>query len=379
MARIITVTSGKGGVGKTNLSVNMAVQMAIEGLRPCVFDADLGLANINILLGIHPEFDLVEVINGDKSLSDIIVHDPSGIDIVPGGTGIEKLVALDNAMLTSLATSFSSLDGYDVLIFDTSAGISREVLSFCMASMEVVLVIIPEPTSLTDAYSLLKVLSLNGYREPIKIVVNQAKNERFAQAVFEKFNETVLKYLPLTLQYIGELPADESVAEAVTRQRPFVTLYPNGRASGGIKRLVHRLMEVSPLSGEGKHLDDFWDKYSQALLKPLQLPNKPKENRSPIRTAIQAETKSAPIPASATVAPEPSISLRILDSLKQLLTTTADISRELSEFRKTMDKIGMPANSSSTASGTLESSQLPPVVTLDFEAYVERRRNKANA
>jgi flagellar biosynthesis protein FlhG len=378
MARIITVTSGKGGVGKTNLSVNMAVQMAMEGLRPCVFDADLGLANINILLGIRPEFDLVEVINGERSLSDIIIHDPSGIDIVPGGTGIEKLVALDNAVLTSLASSFSSLDGYDVLIFDTSAGISREVLSFCMASMEVVLVIIPEPTSLTDAYSLLKVLSLNGYREPIKIVVNQAKNERFAQVVYEKFNETVLKYLPLTLQYIGELPADESVAEAVTRQRPFVTLYPNGRAATGMKRLVHRLMEGSSLSAGQKHLDAFWDKYSQALLKPLQLPNKPKESQSTTLRTVRAETKQPAISVPATAASEPSISLRILDSLNQLLTTTADISRELSEFRKTMDKLGVSLNSSGNASGTSESSQLPPVVTLDFEAYVERRRNKAN-
>ena len=125
MPRIITVTSGKGGVGKTNISVNLAVQLAKRGRRPCVFDADLGLANINILLGIRPEFDIEDVISGEKRLSDIIIQDPSGIDIIPGGTGVEKLTHLQGDQLGRLITSFAGLEGYDVLIFDTSAGISR--------------------------------------------------------------------------------------------------------------------------------------------------------------------------------------------------------------------------------------------------------------
>ena len=146
MKRVITITSGKGGVGKTNISVNLAAQLAKEGLRTCIFDADLGLANINILLGISPEYNLEDVITGEKSLTDILVHDPCGVDIIPGGTGVEKLTAMTPESLSRMIKAFSCLEGDDILFFDTSPGISRDVISFCMASKEVVLVVIPEPT-----------------------------------------------------------------------------------------------------------------------------------------------------------------------------------------------------------------------------------------
>ncbi|MCP4752630.1 MAG: MinD/ParA family protein, partial [Proteobacteria bacterium] len=142
--------------------------------------------------------------------------------------------------------SFSCLEDYDVLFFDTSAGISRDVLSFCMASQEVLLVVTSEPTSLTDGYSLLKVLSLNGYRNPVKVVMNKAKNERFARAVFDKFNETVKQYLSIEISYAGCIPADETVSAAVTRQRPFTLLYPSTRAAASI--------EQGERLGSGHHL-----------------------------------------------------------------------------------------------------------------------------
>ncbi|MFH0728251.1 MAG: MinD/ParA family protein [Pseudomonadota bacterium] len=374
MARVITVTSGKGGVGKTNITVNLAIQLARKGVKTCIFDADLGLANINILLGVSPEYNLEDVISGEKSLREILVHHETGIDIIPGGTGVEKLAGLASGGLSELIEAFSCLEGYDILLFDTSAGISREVISFCMASMEVMLVVIPEPTSLTDGYSLLKVLSLNGYREPVKVIVNQAKNERFAEAVFNKFKETVRKYLPLEISYAGCLPADESVAEAVTRQRPFICLYPNGRASLGITRLVQHVLAAPVSDPQYGKMNTFWERYSTFVKRPFELPQG--------RTRVQnAEPTPPPLDQKSTTAsslPRQSVSAdlishQILESLNRLVSATTDISRELSEFRQTIKKSVAPGSMVQTEDGDM-ASQSPPVITLDFEAYVERKR-----
>ncbi|MFH0728812.1 MAG: MinD/ParA family protein [Pseudomonadota bacterium] len=371
MARVITITSGKGGVGKTNITVNLAIQLAREGFKTCIFDADLGLANINILLGVSPEYNLEDVICGEKSVREILVHHDSGIDIIPGGTGAELLTSLAPEQLSGLIDTFSCLEEYDFLFFDTSAGISKSVISFCMASMEVMLVVIPEPTSLTDAYSLLKVLSLNGYKEPVKVIVNQAKNERFAEAVFNKFRETVRKYLPLEISYAGCLPADESVAEAVTRQRPFVALYPNGRASLGVTRIAQNLLGAPLSKLPDEKMDAFWERYSTFVKRPFQIP----QGRSRTHTS---ETKTHPPEPKAAAENAPSghsvfISQQILNSLNRLVATTIDISRELSEFRQAIKR---PAERGSMDKpGERDTaSQHPPIIAFDFEAYVERKR-----
>jgi flagellar biosynthesis protein FlhG len=375
MARVLCITSGKGGVGKTNITVNLAIQLARKGFRACIFDADLGLANINILLGISPEYNLEDVISGEKSLSEILVHDDSGIDIIPGGTGVETLAGLGPEPLSELIGTFSCLEGYDFLFFDTSAGISREVISFCMASLEVMLVVIPEPTSLTDGYSLLKVLSLNGYREPVKVILNQAKNERFAEAVFGKFRETVRKYLPLEISYAGCLPADESVAEAVTRQRPFVSLYPHGRASLGITRLVQNLLNGPVPRPLNDKIDSFWERYANCVNRPLELPHvKPRPQNAETTTRPPAPKAAPEMPLPDDASPADLISQQILNSLNRLVTATSDISRELSEFRQAL-KGPAAFGRMDKADERDSASQLPPVITLDFEAYVERKRN----
>jgi flagellar biosynthesis protein FlhG len=322
---------------------------------------------------------LEDVISGEKSLPEILLHHETGIDIIPGGTGVEKLAGLASGGLSELIEAFSCLEGYDILFFDTSAGISREVISFCMASMEVMLVVIPEPTSLTDGYSLLKVLSLNGYREPIKIIVNQAKNERFAEAVFNKFKETVRKYLPLEISYAGCLPADESVAEAVTRQRPFISLYPNGRASLGIARLVQNMLEApvsDPLNGK---MNTFWERYSSFVNRPFELPQRRPQRQNSETKAPCVDQKSV---AASQLSGHPTsmdlISHQILQSLNRLVSATTDISRELSEFRQAIKR--------PVAQGIIDktddrgaASQSPPVIMLDFEAYVERKRKTPNS
>lgn len=387
MARVITITSGKGGVGKTNISVNLAVRLARDGFKTCIFDADLGLANINILLGISPEYNLEDVISGEKNLTDILVQDPSGVDIIPGGTGVEQLANIDPGRLTELIRNFSCLSDYDFLIFDTSAGISRDVLSFCMASMEVMLVVIPEPTSLTDGYSLLKVISLNGYCEPVKVIINRAKNDRFAQAVFNKFNETVQKFLPIELLYAGCLPADEGVSEAVARQRPFVSLYPDGRAASGITRLAATLADTSDQDPRNVKLDTFWDRYSKFLQNPIQLPSEKRgkkspdgENKSPVpkpAPPVQPPKKAdvAPLAPAASTAAD-MVSKQILDSINRLVAVTTNISQELTEFRRVINPPQRTGVADTPPASAATESQLPPIIALDFEAYVERKKSK---
>ncbi|MEI6127929.1 MAG: AAA family ATPase, partial [Pseudomonadota bacterium] len=191
MTRIITVTGGKGGVGKTNISINLALILSKLGSKVCLFDADLGLANINILLGLYPEYDLEDVILSNKSIHDIIIKNYQGIDIIPGSSGVEKLANLSGESLDRLIESFSTIDDYDYFIFDTSAGISRNVISFCLAASDVLLVITPEPTSLTDAYALLKILCFNGFTGSVKIIVNQCRNTSAASAAYTKLRDAV--------------------------------------------------------------------------------------------------------------------------------------------------------------------------------------------
>ena len=184
MTRAITVTSGKGGVGKTNISLNIALRLSSLGHKTCLFDADLGLANINILLGIRPTYDIQDLIDNRQTLQNVLFssHD---IDILPGSSGVEELANLAPDKISALLQSLTPLSKYDFLIFDTSAGIAKNVIAFCLSCPEVVVVITPEPTSLTDAYALLKVLSANKYKGSIKVVVNQCPDIKAAKSGYK--------------------------------------------------------------------------------------------------------------------------------------------------------------------------------------------------
>lgn len=373
MKRVITVTSGKGGVGKTNICVNLAVQFAKAGLRPCIFDADLGLANINILMGIHPEHTLEEVVNGEKRIPDILIHDACGVDIIPGGTGVEKLAAMTPEGVSQMIEAFSCLEDYDVLLFDTSAGISRDVLSFCMASQEVLLVVTAEPTSLTDAYALLKVLSLNGYRDPVKLIMNKAKNERFASAVFDKFNETVKQYLPIKVSYAGCLPADETVSTSVIRQRPFSLLYPSTRAAVSIQQLAQFLIDNPGAGASDITFEKFWEKYMEVAGTRLKLPKR--KTAKPVKAKDTVQNSLQPPPSKERVSAENnSLSVQVLASLNQLTSVITDMSSEFKEFRRSLTD----QTNGSSVPGDPEkdsvASQLPPVISLDFEAYKKKKQ-----
>lgn len=271
MARIITVASGKGGVGKTNLSVNLSIQLAQSGYRTCLFDADLGLANVNILLKLQPRFTISDIFLNNLSLDDITIRRHEGIDIIPGASGMEYIANLNEESINHLVNAFSKADDYDFILFDTSAGVSKDVISFCMASNECLVVITPEPTSMTDAYSLLKILMMNGFSGRVRIVVNQAEDINEAKRTYRRFRDVVLKHLSMQIQILGFITRDGSVIDAVRQQQAAIKLFPNGVFSKQISSIAQRLIDDSPDSLQSKDVGTFWRQCMHFINTPLKL------------------------------------------------------------------------------------------------------------
>ncbi len=245
--RVISVTSGKGGVGKTNIATNLAFTLAKAGKSVLVFDADLGLANIDILLGITPEYTMEHVIRGKKRLSEVIIKTPEGIDILPSSSGVEELTNLSLFQKKRLIEEFALLNEvYDFVIIDTPAGISSNVIYFNLAASEIINVIEPDPTSFTDAYALMKVLSVRYGVKEFKIVVNCVDSEKQAQDIFKKMNLVCEKFLDVRLEYLGFIFKDEKLVEAVRKQRPVVEIYPYSKSSRCFQQISNRLCNVLP-------------------------------------------------------------------------------------------------------------------------------------
>lgn len=224
--RVIAITGGKGGVGKTSVSINLAIAMSKSGSKVCLLDGDTGLANTNIMLGLYPAYTLEHLFTGEKSIQDIVLEGPEGIQIIPGASGFAQCVDLDVGQQQRLVTSIRAIEPhYDYMVVDTAAGISPTVLHFIAASQVAAVVVTPEPTSLTDAFSLLKVLKRRGYRRKVQIIVNMVASAAQAKKVFQRFTQAVNKYLGMETEYLGSVWMDESMRAAVSLQRP-VTLYP---------------------------------------------------------------------------------------------------------------------------------------------------------
>lgn len=245
-ARVITVTSGKGGVGKTSLSVNLAIQLRRLGKRVVVLDADFGLANIEIMLGIRPQYNLSDLMFRGKNINDIITYGPEEIGFISGGSGINEMANLTRDQVFRLVQKMSELDEKtDVIIVDTGAGIGDSVLEFVAASAEVLLVATPEPTSITDAYALLKSLNRNSSYKPgktvVKMVANQVRRGKDADELFDKLGVVVNKFLNIDIEYLGSIPYDENMQKAVMRQKPLSMAAPNAAAARSIERIARML------------------------------------------------------------------------------------------------------------------------------------------
>jgi len=239
------VASGKGGVGKTCLSTNLSIALSQMGYRVCLFDADTSLANVNIILNIQPKFTLEHFISEGQDMDDILVPAPGGIDIVPGATGITSLLSLSGEQQTRLLSGLRSLESsYDYLLIDTSAGVDAPLLKFIEAAPYIVLTITHEPTSLTDAFSLLKVMKSKGIIKPIHVIVNMAQNKMSALAAYKRFSDAVAKYLHLEVSSLGFVPADPLVSRAVTNQHPLLLKYHSSSAGLCIQRIAQRLVQA---------------------------------------------------------------------------------------------------------------------------------------
>ena len=240
--RVIAVTSGKGGVGKTNISVNLAASLSLAGQRVMLMDADLGLANVDVLLGLEPHFDLQHVISGEKSLDEIIVQGPLGIHVVPASSGVEKMAELTSVEHASLIAAFSELkQPIDVLIVDTAAGIADGVVSFAKACQEVIVVVCDEPTSLTDAYALIKVLSMRHGIKQFQILANMVKDESQGLNLYEKLLNTTDRFLEVGLKYLGSVPFDEQLRQSVRAQKPVIEAYPRSPAAKALVRIGEKI------------------------------------------------------------------------------------------------------------------------------------------
>lgn len=248
-ARVITVTSGKGGVGKTSISINLAIQLTRLGKRVVVFDADFGLANIEVMLGVRPQYNLADMMFKGKDLADIITQGEEGISFISGGSGIQELASMNREQVMYLTSRLIALDKYaDVVIVDTGAGISDSVLEFVLASTEVLLVATPEPTSITDAYALLKALNrkeeFSKEDTSIKMISNRVKSDAEGQNLYEKMSVVSEKFLEIPITYLGSVPMDEQISKAVMRQKPVSVINPDAPAAKAIKQIAERLLEL---------------------------------------------------------------------------------------------------------------------------------------
>lgn len=240
--RVIAVTSGKGGVGKTNVSVNLSAALSSMGDRVLLMDADLGLANVDILLGLSHEFDLQHVINGEKRLDEVIVPGPAGFSVVPASSGVEHMAELNTIQQASLISAFSELSlPIDTLIVDTAAGIAGSVVSFAKACQEVIVVVCDEPTSLTDAYALIKVMSTRHGVTKFQMLANMVKDEAHGLMLYDKLLTTCDRFLNVGLGYLGAVPFDEQLRSAVKSQRPVVEAYPRSRSAKAMGRIAEKV------------------------------------------------------------------------------------------------------------------------------------------
>ncbi|MDD5529845.1 MAG: AAA family ATPase [bacterium] len=253
--KIIGFTSGKGGVGKTNIAVNIAVCLANEGLNILLLDADLSLANVDLLFGISPDFNIKDVILGNKELKDIIVNGPCNLKIIPAASGIEELADLDSEKSNKFIKAFTELENeFDFIFIDTAAGISKNVRDFLLVSDEVVIITTPELTSLADAYATIKVVTMNKNSPSIKIIVNRVKSEKQATDTVERIGLLTSKFLKLEIENFGFVYEDPAVGEAVESQRPFITAKPYSRASVCIKKIANGIKALKSRQEGAKSL-----------------------------------------------------------------------------------------------------------------------------
>lgn len=262
--KIYSIVSGKGGVGKTNFSINLAIKFQQTGKKVLILDADIGMSNANLLLGIKTPLNLFHFLKGNASLSDIIVTGPQGVHLLSGGSDLLYIENLNYSTQQEIIEKLSNLGIYDVLIIDNGAGISKQSLTFTIFAHEVILVTTPEPTAITDAYRVLKAISTYKLKDKAKVVINQIHENAYGEEAFNKLLKTSQKFLGLSIENIGFIYHDAMVSKAIMEQIPIVLRYPNTLASKNLTQINKNLLEDYHYNYNGsdsKHLDKKLIKY----------------------------------------------------------------------------------------------------------------------
>ncbi|HWK75259.1 MAG TPA: MinD/ParA family protein [Povalibacter sp.] len=259
--QVIAVTGGKGGVGKTSVAVNLATALATTGRRVMLLDGDLGLANVDVFLGLSPRHTMAHVLSGERALEEIILESPHGVQVVPGASGVANMANLSAAAHLSLVQAFSSLSSrVDVLIVDTSAGLSHSVLQFSQAAQHVLLVVCDEPASMTDAYALAKVLSRDHGVSRFRVVANMVRTPGEGETLFRKLERVTSKFLDVTLEYLGEIPEDPYLRRAIREQRPVVGAFPASPSTRAFKKLALKADKWPVPDGPRGNLEFFMER-----------------------------------------------------------------------------------------------------------------------
>ena len=252
-AKIITITSGKGGVGKSNFVVNMGITLHKKGKKVLIFDADIGMGNDDVLMGVLPRYNVFDLLEG-KDINEVVVEGPYGINLLPGGSGINYIENLEEKERLAFIEKLTSLDEYDYIFIDTGAGINKNVLAFIACSEETIVITTPEPTSLTDAYSLIKATDHFKLTNTANVIVNRAFSIKDGEETYNKLKRAVEKFLTIKVNYLGSISEDRKLVEGVRAQVPFTILHPKCDASKSIERISNKLIgnaSVENMGAEG--------------------------------------------------------------------------------------------------------------------------------
>lgn len=249
--KIITVTSGKGGVGKSNFVVNLAITLQNKGKKVLIFDADLGMGNDDVLMGLYPKHNIFDIVFTGLEIKDIIVEGTNGINLIPAGSALSNAEELNESQRNTFLKKLETLDEYDYILMDTGAGVNKDVLSFIAASEELIIITTPEPTSLTDGYSLIKATDHYKLKAKAKIVVNKAFTQQEGEETYRKFERAVSRFLKINIEYLGCILEDKKLVQSVRQQKPFVVLFPDCDASNDIENIAMKILgqEMEASSG----------------------------------------------------------------------------------------------------------------------------------
>lgn len=245
-SRVVVISSGKGGVGKSTLALNLSINLCTRGMKIILMDADMGLANLDVMLGLVSKYNIYHLLQEKKTMEDITISGPEGLKIIPGGSGISELANLKDTELKRILVELRKLDGaYDYMIIDTGAGISKMVINFLLAAEDIIVITTPEPTAITDAYSLVKNAAKNSFTGNIYLVVNKVANDSEGIMVAEKFKLVCQKFLSCEIKPLGHIVNESLIGEGIRRQKAFVQIYPRSTATRNINTIADRLIEAS--------------------------------------------------------------------------------------------------------------------------------------